>query len=219
MNDTSSTGVATAVPPPTRADAAAELLLRPERYFEARLRPDNPAIPWLVISVCGLARGIDSLDTRILMGTLATDSPLLTTWAGLWGGLLGAGVMSGLLMWLVGGWWYRMRLLLSGASDVNKRKARIVYTHAALVVAVPSVSWMAIVTFLYPNYSAAFAETPLAFALMFLAPWSAWVSYRGARHCFDVRPGRARVWFLILPLILYGAVFGASWFMAWFGPF
>ena len=200
-------------------EAAVELLLRPERYFEARLRRDNPAIPFLVIWVCGLARAMDNLDTKILMGTQPTDSVILTTWAGFWGGMLTAGVFTGLILWLVGGWWYRMRLRLSGASDVNKRKARIVYLHAGLVWAVPAVIWMVIVTFLYPNYSGAFAEAPLGFALSFLFPWAAWVSYRGVRHCFDVRPGRARVWFLILPLVLFGTVVGVSWLLAWFGPF
>jgi len=38
--------------------------------------------------------------------------------------------------------------------------------------------------------------------------WSLWVSYTGAKTMFDVSPGKAKLWFLILPSAFYVLAFG-----------
>ena len=219
MTEISANPESPASPSRSRADAAVDLLLRPERFFEALLRTTKGSLPWLVIWVCGAARVVDNIDTRLMTGTLRSDAPLLTSWSALWGGVIFGAFLAGPLNWLIGGWWYRMRMVFSGARRVNKRRARLVYMHAQLVWCVPSLVWLILVTGLYSDYHAAYAASPFSLAFIPIVPWSTWVSYRGVRHCFDLKTGRARVWFLILPLTIYAAIVGAVWIRAWFGPF
>lgn len=219
MSEASASPEISAGPSRSRADAAVELLLRPERYFETLLRTASKRLPWLVIWVCGVAQVIDNLDMQLLTGRSRADAAILTNWVVLWEFALIGGIIAGLVNWLIGGWWYRVRIYLSGARGVDKRQARLVFVHSLLVLYVPSLVWLVLVTMVYSDYRAAYAESPLVFAFVPIFPWSAWVSYRGVRHCFDVRPGRARVWFLILPLTVYAAVMSLMWIMAWFGPF
>ncbi len=144
---------------------------------------------------------------------------MLSSWFELWGFVLIGGIVIGLVNWLIGGWWYRMRMYFCGARGVDKTDARLVYMHAQLVWCVPSLVWLVLITPLYPDYHAAYVDSPLTLALVGMVPWSVWVSYRGVRRCFDVRPAWARVWFLILPLIMFGAVVSWLWILSWFGPF
>jgi hypothetical protein len=219
MTEASAIRETSAGPSRSRTDAAVELLLYPERYFETLLRSAGVILPWLVIWVCGVAQVVDNLDFRLLAGTLRPDAAILTSWPALWGAALVGGFIAGLLNWLIGGWWYRMRMNLSGARGVNKRQARLVYMHTQLVWCVPTLVWLVLVTTLYSDYHAAYVESPMAFAFLPTLPWSVWVSYRGVRHCFNVQPWWARVWFLILPLTFYGATIGLVLIISWFGPF
>ncbi len=200
-------------------DRVAELTLRPERFFPEILRLRGGTLPLVAIWIRGMAGSIERIDTQLLTGRLAADSAIVSSWAMTWAVIIFAGVLGGPLVWLVGGWWYRMRLRMSGAQDPDARQARLVFIYASLVAAVPGVVWLVLVTVFYPTYHAAYTDAPLAFCLLAMLCWSVWVSYRGVRRCFDVRPGAARMWFLILPLALYGTVFGGAMAVAWFGWF
>jgi len=199
------------------ADAVTDLLLRPERFFAHLLRTAGSTFPLLIIWINGMAGVVDRIDSQLVMGRILPEAPMLQGWVMFWGTVLIGGIMTGLLKWLVGGWWYRMRLGFSGAHDVDKRHARLVYFHAELVWAIPSLVWLALVTPLYPDYHAAWMEAPLGLWVIAIYPWSMWVSYRGVRHCFDVGAGRARLWFLILPLVMFLAAVAFIWAFAWFG--
>ena len=200
-------------------DKVVDLVLHPERFFAALLRDRNNQLPLLAIWLRGMAGAIDSLDMRISTGRLAADSPILSSWVTLWLTVIAAGVIGGALVWLLGGWWYRVRLRFSGARDVDERAARLVFIHAELVWAVPMLVWTILVTPIYPTYHAAHMDAPLTLSVIATLPWSIWVSYRGVRQCFDVTPVKARIWFLILPLTVLAVVIGGVWVLALFWPF
>ena len=77
------------------ADAAMDLLLHPEHYFESLLRRASGRIPWLVIWICGAANVIDNLDFRLLTGQVAVNSPALLNWFVLWGSVFIGGFIFG----------------------------------------------------------------------------------------------------------------------------
>ncbi len=198
-------------------DRVAELTLRPERFFPHLLRFHGDALPLFAIWICGMAGAIDRIDTQLLAGRLAADDAVVSSWLVTWTVVSLAGALGGLMIWLVGGWWYRMRLVMSGADDADPRHARLVFLYSTMLAAVPGVVWLVLVTVFYPSYHAAYTAAPLALCLLAMLFWSVWVSYRGVCRCFEVRPWAARAWFLILPMALYGTVFGAAMVASWFG--
>ena len=64
-------------------------------------------------------------------------------------------------------------------------------------------------TLVYDSYRAMWDADEIVSVLLLVFPfWSCVVSYRGVLARFDVRRGRARLWFLILPMALYLIAFG-----------
>jgi hypothetical protein len=175
-----------APPVQLRADVAtlAEMLVRPESFFPKLVAVRGKRFPFVAIWIVGAGAAVDRLDSRMLLenfrSTIGADrpNPVLADWTATWASVIVGGLIGGLLIWLVLGWWYRMRLKLCGARP-PKRAARNVFIHANLIVGVVAWGWI----------------------LVFL--WSVWISYRGVVSCFDVRPVAALVWFLILPWLVY----------------
>ncbi len=216
----SDTAVLDGRPPQTppvklRGDLAtvAEMLVRPDRFFPKLVAACGKGFPFLAIWIVGAGAAVDRLDTRMLTenlrSTLGAVRPnlILSSWTATWTGVIVSGLISGLLIWLVLGWWYRMRLRLCGARP-PARAARNVYIHARLIVGVVSLTWLALQTPFYENYREAWSSASVAWGWMIVLFWSSWISYRGVVSCFEVRPVAARVWFLILPWLLYGLVLG-----------
>ena len=116
----------------------------------------------------------------------------------------------GLSRWWVGGWRYRVRLEWSGAVRPDKDSARLVYFWAGLVVGSPPLLVTLSYSLRYPSYRASDAAAPLWAVLPFvvLPFWAIWTTYRGVRAVFAVSPGKARIWFLVLPVLMMVLVFG-----------
>ena len=196
---------------PWTASAFTDLLLRPERFFRVLLDHKLASFPFLVIWIQGMAATVDRINSRQIIHQLSMTTGslqgLLTNWAALWGSVIFGGLLAGLLIWVIGGLFYRIRLRFCGVRGVDPGVARRVYIYAQFVWAAPLMIWLALVTLTYPDYQAANAEAPLAWSLSATLFWSIWVSYRGAVGCFPVARGRARFWFLILPMSFYLLIF------------
>ncbi len=194
------------------SNALADLYFNSTRFFSERELASSPAYllaTWMV----GIASAIDRIDRNLIRADLGSPRPgsefLTESWVLFWVFTLFAGLVGGVWAWLIGGWWYKIRLRWAGATDPDKREARLVYIYASLVQALPAVLFIAIITLLFANYGAYWASDELWSTLLIVFPfWSTVVSYKGARACFDVRRGRAMLWFLILPLIFYILAFG-----------
>ena len=136
--------------------------------------------------------------------------PFITgSWLGFWSWVLAAGVLSGLGLWWIGGWWYRVRLSWLGAADPDERLARLVFVNSSFVFAGPVVAFTMIQTLAYPTYAEAYAsEDPAAFLLLVFLLWSLISNYIGVRTLFSVSRWKARLWFVILPGSLYVVALG-----------
>lgn len=136
---------------------------------------------------------------------LAFDSMgVLDSWGTYWGFILIVALISTPLTWLIGGWWYGLRVRWSGARNQDGTIIRGVYVYSALVESVPVVLVTIVNTLLHANYRTYYASDASWELLVLLFPfWALFLSYYGVRAVFPVTLWKARLWFLLVPLVLY----------------
>jgi hypothetical protein len=102
-----------------------------------------------------------------------------------------------------------VRVRWSGVAAPDRRLARLVMAYSAFVHSAPLVVATAISTFFFASYAEAFdADESYSLVLLAFPFWSAVTSYSGVRSVFGVSGWRPRLWFLILPCLLYLVAFG-----------
>jgi len=198
--------------PPLHPGRLKDLYFAPSRFFAADnldWAPYYRIAAWLI----GISGAIDRIDKNLMRADLGDPRPgqemMTESWFGFWSIVLLSGILGGYLIWLVGGWWYRVRLIWSGALQADKRAARLVYIYAALVGALPNLLIVVIASLLFENYAAYWASDEVWSSLLIIFPfWGIVVSYKGAMTTFEVRKGRAQWWFLWFPICLYIVFFG-----------
>lgn len=186
------------------------LFFRPRAFF-GRLPVDElPKLTGLACYVLGVSSAIDQIDLRVVRDDVqgrARFALLADDWSAYWLAAVLAGVVSALLLFLVGGWWYHRRLQLCGAIRPDKLLARRVFVFASLVWALPAVAYTAWSSAVYPSPRAASeGEDWGSVIVLGCLFWSVLTSYRGATTVFQLRRWAARVWFLILPAALYASI-------------
>lgn len=213
-----------ALPPPIHAGPSPlwprhliDLFLRPRRFFSGQLALGKTPYAVLVAWCYGAAHTLDRLDQNLLRAEIGRPRPgwdqlapyIVDSWLGFWLLLLVAGALSGLFLWWLGGWWFAVRLRWSGAEDPDRRLARLVMVYSAFIFTGPTIAAAAVYTVSFGSYAEAFAsEEFFSLALLIFPFWSIAASYTGARSVFGVAGWRPRMWFLILPLLLYVSVLG-----------
>jgi len=186
----------------------AYLVFRPTKFFQYYVVRSVPALTALCAWAYGISAVVDRIETRVMTNRLTgRPSPfdaLLADWRLYWGVCVVGGVVSGFLYYHLGGWWFRKRLGFSGAKDAERGLARRVYLFAAQAYTVPFIVYSGWQTLHYATPRTAHDGNDWGglVVLGFLF-WSIYVQYLGVRTVFPVRPGAARVWFLILPSALY----------------
>ncbi|MDF1503788.1 hypothetical protein [Roseisolibacter sp. H3M3-2] len=197
----------------------ADLPFRPRRFYA---RPPawlgHPAALPALALVGGMATAIGRIDQTMLRDDLGRPRPgegafadlLAGAWPVYWGVVLVSGVMSAVLIWHVGAWWYRVRLRWSGAPGVDAESAREVFLPSLLVRSAPSVLVMLGATARHADFGAYWAAPAGAvdFLVLVFPFWGTWIAYRGVRARFPVARGRARAWFLVLPALFYFVALG-----------
>jgi hypothetical protein len=201
---------------PPSGTALADLFFRPRLFFQSVNLGQGRA--WLAaIWIVGMSGTIDRIDRNLIQSDLGRARPgwdtfgsvITESWIPFWTVVMLGGALSAVFIWYIGGWWYNVRLRWSGAGDFPRREGRLVYTFTGLVTAIPGLAYAMIATALAPNYQAAWdAEETWSIVLLVFPFWGVIVSYLGVRTKFAVRPTPARVWFLILPLLVYAIVVG-----------
>ena len=192
------------------------LFIRPARFFRDR---DLDVRAWyLPALLCtGLTSASSRIDQNLMRADLGQARPgwdtfapiLLQSWGAYWAFVLVAGLIYAAFYWYLGGWWYRVRLRWSGAHSADRREARLVMAYAALVMSAPTLVYMVMQTVSFPDYGAAWESESLLPILILIFPfWAVYTSYRGVRTRFEVGKWKARVWFLILPSLVFLVLFG-----------
>ena len=209
------TGVQTRYPSPLSWRGLRDLFAKPTRFFSAADLSTGWA--WIIAAwLVGISYAIDRVDKNLIsedIGVTPSDSETLgsalaSSWFAYWPFILMAGAVGGAIVWLVGGWWYNVRLRWSGATNVDHRDGRLVYVFASLVHAIPAIAYSVVATMVFPNYLAAWqSEEKWSLVFLIFPFWAAVVSYTGVRVKFQPRTTPARIWFLVLPMLVYATAF------------
>jgi hypothetical protein len=189
-----------------------DLFINPKTFFEENLSDSKlqPAYFSLAIVVYGIGFGIDRLDRQLLkydlQGRLA-DLDYLNDWAGYWVFAVIGGIIGGYISYLIGGWFFNVRLKWSkGTGDIDK--SRYIYLYSG-VVSSSIIFLTALVSMLLndkpydPGSEFNLWSLTVLILLMFFIYYSVFVSYTGVRAITDADKLRSVIWFLILPIIVY----------------
>lgn len=188
----------------------------PGAFFSTQTALGKPLNVWIATWLMGFAIAFSTVN-RSIVGFNRGDSSLeppaeiLSAWGELWMGLALAGFVFGMLLWLIGGWWFRMRLLLCGAPEPDGQVARLVFIYSALVRSLPALITLILWGFLYPNLDAAYSQGGI-FVSQFLSIIFLFgeliTAYIGVKTLFSVDQPRALLWFIFAPAAWYTASIG-----------
>lgn len=197
------------------------LLLKPRTFFRAYLADAADRPPYFVLAILlyGVGYGIERVDKQLtkaeLKGNLESVE-WLNNWPAYWLVAIIAGFLGGYLAYLIAGWFYHLRLRWSGASP-DIQRARSLYLYSSVVASVAYVAYALLATAVQaqPYTGGSELTTSEGFGglvMMLFLFYSVYVSYCGVTTITDAEPEKARLWFLILPMLVYGLVLGM---LAW----
>ncbi|OYY50022.1 MAG: hypothetical protein B7X95_00660 [Methylophilaceae bacterium 17-44-8] len=204
-------------PSPLSPSQLVDLYFRPKKYFSNTHDLDHQSALFISAGLMGIAGAMGRIDKKIIQAELghaskgweSTASWLLSSWLNYWLVVVAAGLIGAVFLWYIGGWWYKVRLNWSGAVEPSSILARRVYTLQELVLAGPTVLLTLIQTALFSNYLEAWrADEFWSSSILLFAFWSCWTSYVAVTTTFQVSKLKARIWFLVLPILLYVVVLG-----------
>jgi hypothetical protein len=129
---------------------------------------------------------------------------MVTSWPIFWSVSLAIGILSGWLIWWVGGWFYNLRIKWCGAIEINKEHGRAIYVIANMVYAIPFALGMLVATVGYKDYLSFYREDfILSIISMIFVFWSLIVSYKAVATNFEVKKWLVVWWFVVAPIITY----------------
>jgi hypothetical protein len=196
-----------------------DLYFRPRRYFSSIRELDHQSALLISSVLMGIAGAMGRIDQKIIQAELghaakgweSTASWLLSSWLNYWLVVIAAGATWAVFLWYLGGWWYKKRLLWSGAAAPSSRLARRVYALQELVLAMPTVLLALVQTVLFSNhYEAWRADEFWSTSILVFVFWSCWTSYVAVTTTFQLSKTKARIWFLVLPVLLYTVALGVA---------
>lgn len=196
------------------------LFVRPKLFF-TNCVAGSPALLIAILAwIYGMAGATDRMETRQALAEMSgRPFALPDAWTPQWAIIVVGGVVGGAAYAFIGGWWYRVRLRWSGATDPDSIMARRVYIFASLIYAIPVLIRKLIETaaFSTPGQALNSDLNVMDLAVLACVFWSCWNSYVGVRTVFDTSRGRAMLWFLILPAMLYTVAIGVVMALVVFG--
>ena len=188
-----------------------KLFLQPGEFFARHVRIEAPLSTLLVTYLLGMVNVMDRVDQKLIQKDLGKAAgmslQLLGSWGSYWMLVMLGGILSAIVSWYVGGWWFKMRVKWSGATVVDPRQARLIYVYAYFILNLPILLVALYQTLRFSDYSQAWeaSEMTTSIITLLMLVWSCVVGYLGVKAKFDVIPWRAFLWFVVLPVTLVGA--------------
>lgn len=199
------------------------LFFRPRHFVQHLALFNTRLILCLAAWSLGASNAVERIDRLILQRKLgAADSSSLALLGMIEQGWLAFllfitvfGALGGFFTWLIGGWFYNLRLSLCGAKHINKQKGRLIYLLSNLVLTLPHLILLMVAAIHYPDYLAYQAADEYWSLVLLVFPfWSVVVSFCSVRAAFDLIHWKAVFWFFALPVLFYLFTYGAAiWFV------
>lgn len=130
------------------------------------------------------------------------------SWPTYWILVLIMSIPSGMFIWWISGWWYKVRIKWSGAKQPDPFESRLTYIFSSFVYTAPTIALYFSTAFFFKNPWEAYSFESdnfyiagvlfLAYTLPYL--WSVLVSYKGVTTRFNLIKWKAKLWFIILPI-------------------
>lgn len=196
---------------PLSLTALGDLFLRPGTFFgrgTSRLKARGALV--LVVLIGGITAAWDRIETRASLESLQGNEGFYTTisssWGAMWGMVLVAGAIGSVFAYLILGWWYRKRLEWSAAAHVDPDDARAVWAWQNFVNAAPALLLAIVATATAPSLmeTSPVLDTAALLVLALAYVWSVTVSYTAVTTLWALDIWKARIWFVILPILLFG---------------
>ncbi len=193
-----------------------DLLFQPRRFFSDELIHSKNSAVLVASWLLGIACVAERIDFKLMEAQLQVAAiwrrteieSVASSWAMYWAALLLGGAFAAVFGWLVGGWWFRKRLLWSNAVALTAERARRRYGYHALVYTFPCVAVTVVQTVLFESYLAAWKaeedwSTVIALIPIVFLFASCWTGYIAATVSFRLSPPKAKLWFAVLPAMFY----------------
>ncbi|EAR15071.1 YIP1 family protein [Robiginitalea biformata] len=191
-----------------------QLLVYPKEFFKSHVLENKLKYFNFAIVVFCLGYGIDRLEKQLVkfeIRGILDKLEFINTWTGFWLVSLAIGAIGGYILYLIGGWFYNVRVKWS-AGEGNLEKSRALYLYSNFFISLFIILDSLIETIIYPipydpySYLQSFEiiAIPLLFFFIF---HSIYISYAGVTTITDVKKGRAIIWFLVLPILVYLVVY------------
>lgn len=186
------------------------LFFRPRRFYSSPVAFQSAPYTYFFAWLFGIADVMNRVDENIARAEIGVpraswdtlQSLVAQGWLRYWLLVLVFGAIGAPILWWIGGWFYKLRLRFSDAEQPDGQLARSIYVSAAFVRSAPVLITTLIYTLAYPSYlDAYFSDEMLSVVLLLFPFWSAIVSYVGVQQCFEVTTWKARLWFIILPIL------------------
>ena len=190
-----------------------ELFFNPRKFFTERISFCKKHYIWLayLIGICGYTERFEYVCMKAgVVGGKRLEFLSSMPWSSYWAFALIFGALSGVIVWWVSGWWYKVRIKWSGAKQPDPFESRLICISSSFVYAAPIIATYLSATFFFKNpwefHSADsgnfYIEIIESIAYMLPYFWSVFVSYTGVTTRFSLVKWKARLWFIILPIVM-----------------
>lgn len=163
----------------------------------------------IIIWLCGVGGVIQKITmdyNSALAGKLIVEGNAyaLQHWTFFWFIAGIAGLACGVLIYWLGGWWYNLRIRLSGDKNFLKKTGRKVFVVNLFLREFPMVFFAVIGTFIFKDYASACLILNKIIVLFYIFDVISVInSFRSVIILFNVNKSRAAILFLIPHLIYY----------------
>ena len=191
-----------------------DIFIEPRQFFSGQAALGRPFYLFIAVWLGGLSYYFYSIEQNLLAASRSTDfsdrvmallETIITSWQNFWLQSIFSSALCGLLLWVIGAWWFRVRIQLSGDLHPNPKLAKVVYFYSLLVKSIPHCLLVLVWTVQYPSYEAAFEQSKLL-AILLTAAFGfgeLLTAYIGVKTLFTVSKSSAQVWFVAMPAAYY----------------
>ncbi|SHJ28116.1 YIP1 family protein [Aquimarina spongiae] len=197
-------------------DAFAQLLIDPKSFFKNDLETNDKNLFAIAMVVFCIGYGIDRMDRQLvkldLRGTL-DEFGFFNTWIGYWSISIIGGAIGGYILYLIGGWFYHVRVKWSkGKGDLDHSRRLYLFSNFYLYLSIALVSVCAtlILSRPYDPYAEFSVFDGITGIVVILAIfYTIYISFSGVMSTTEAERTRAVIWFIVLPAFFYIVSFSA----------
>jgi len=186
------------------------LLFQPKSFFENDFNNKESPYFGFVIAIFGVASALGRIDKQFMKYDLKgqlDQIAFLNNWSAYWLFAIFGGFIAGISFYYLGGWFYNLRVKWAkGVPD--KATSRFIFLYSSFIPALPTVLYAIQQTIRYeqpymPESNISLSESAVTLLIIVLMYYSVYVSYRGVTIVMKPSKWPGRIWFLILPCIMY----------------